>query len=430
MKIKRLANTCTISRMRNGFIRARIIATLKSTKSRLCLCRCLWISLAALSAAACSSSHPPMPGPPCNTVSSENTPVQTSNHAPSPAPDTPLTTTMEPPQKTSPAIVLDNLETWFEDVRHATDTDMLENAFRRQNYDPGPDAYALIANIESDHNGQTAYQFYSYRDSAFIFSLTPDGQENFWPASTVKLTAAVMALLRAESLGIHADDPMTFTDLGDEHHTTLRKLVNDAIIPSDNQAYNALMLFTGLDRANDTYIRDMFRFPTMVLQRRYYRKTPADNLRHSPIFIFEHADKIITVPEEVSSHYFEHVPREANATTLVELAEMIRRVMTRQWLPLNEAHFQILQNALLKAPSCIADGVHKAHPDYKIYNKGGRVIGDDRLEIAYITDNAGHPKYLLALSLPYSETVETRTQEFAWQLIQAVDENHLQADFH
>lgn len=316
---------------------------------------------------------------------------------------------------------LSRLETWYEDVQKATDTTALESAFLRRGYDPGPDAYAFIAKIERRANGEEVYRFYSYRDTAFIFSLTPEGEERFWPASTVKLTASVMALMRAESLGVEADDPVTFTDLGEAHQTTLRALVEAAIIPSDNAAYNALMLFSGLDRANDTYIRETFHFPTMVLQRRYYRKAPEDNLRVSPEFVFEHGSETIRVPSETSRHYFAHVPREANATTLVELAEILRRVMTGQWLTLSASNLSLLRSALLAAPSCIGEGVEKAHPSYKVYNKGGRVIGDDRLEVAYITDEKGTPQYLLALSLPYSEQVEAQTQVFAWQLITAVD---------
>jgi len=317
-------------------------------------------------------------------------------------------------------VQLSSIESWFNDVKLHTNTDYLSQSFAENHYSPGRDAYAFIAQIDVNAMGEERYRFFSYQDTAFTFSLTPDGEERFWPASTVKLTAAVMALMRAEELGVSADDRISFTDLGVETHTTLRKLVRDAIIPSDNLAYNALMLFTGLDRANDDFIRSRFNFPTMVLQRRYQRKSKDDNLRSSPAFSIDHAGTVIVVPEETSTHYFEHVPREANATTLVELAEMLRRVMSGQMISLSVDHLSLLRSALLEAPSCIGEGVKRAVPNAKIYNKGGKVVGDDRLEIAYITDSNDVPLFLLALSLPYSDDVEKKTQEFAWQLIHAV----------
>ena len=374
---------------------------------------CVWLSVVFMS--ACADTQPAAVssvGPGSTVVSGMSSPVDAKLQE---------AQAMEQHVKKLAWTALPRLETWYADVQQVTDTTSLEAAFLRQGYDPGPDAYAFIAKIERRSNGEEVYRFYSYRDTAFVFSLTPEGEERFWPASTVKLTAAVMALMRAESIGVEADDPVTFTDLDEERHTTLRTLVEEAIIPSDNQAYNALMLFAGLDRANDTYIRETFHFPTMVLQRRYYRKAPEDNLRVSPEFVFEHGTEMIRVPSERSTHYFAHVPREANATTLVELAEILRRVMTGTWLTLSASNLSILRGALLAAPSCIGEGVERAHPGYKVYNKGGRVIGDDRLEVAYITDASGTPQYLLALSLPYSEQVEVLTQTFAWQLITAVD---------
>lgn len=382
------------------------------------LSRSLMTAATSLCIMACSSASSQVPANPADSSGAQTAASQPTNMSKD-NPNNPVI----PIQVKTDAIALSNLETWYEDIANATDTATLETAFQRHNYDPGRDAYAFIAKITPHENGTITYRFFSYRDSAFVFSLTEEGEERFWPASTVKLTAAVMALLRAQSLGIAPNDKMTFVDLGVKHQTTLKTLVDAAIIPSDNEAYNSLMLFTGLDRANDVYIRNVFHFPTMVLQRRYHRKDPKDNLRYSPTFTFQHGDETITVPEETSTHYFAHVPREANATTLIELAEMMRRVMTRQWLALSDENFDILQNALLQAPSCIGDGVSKAHPNFKIYNKGGRVIGDDRLEIAYITDEKDIPQYLLALSLPYSDSVEQRTQEFAWHLITAVDES-------
>lgn len=312
---------------------------------------------------------------------------------------------------------------WYAKLEAATDRAYLGEYFRCRGYDPGPDAFVLAARIDKNPDASLAYRFFSLGDSAFVFSMAEDGSERFWPASTVKLAASLLALMRAESLGIGLDDPMSFEDLGVAYQSSLRSLIRDAIVLSLNPPYNMLMLFVGLDRANIDYLRSLLHFPAMVLQRRYERAQSDDHLRLSPQFVVETASGRLEIASESSQHFFAEAPREANALRLAELAEWMRRaVLAHDELPISKSSLDFVMQCLLKAPSCIGTGVAKIlGPEAKIYNKGGRVTGDDRLEVAVIIDETRNIHYLLAISLPHDDDVDAKCDALGEILLEALD---------
>ena len=90
---------------------------------------------------------------------------------------------------------------------------------------------------------------------------------------------------------------------------------------------------------------------------------------------------------------------------------------------LAKSDINMLQRMLLKAPSCIGKGVASAMGEKTlIYNKGGKVIGDDRLEIAFVSSPDKKERYLIALSVPYHADVETDTNKLAQMLINAMQD--------
>ena len=56
---------------------------------------------------------------------------------------------------------------------------------------------------------------------------------------------------------------------------------------------------------------------------------------------------------------------------------------------------------------------HKVLFDAVIFNKGGKVFTDDRLEIAVVSSPDKSERYLIALSTPYYEGVEVETNRLA-----------------
>ncbi len=315
---------------------------------------------------------------------------------------------------------------WYEQTEKMADRTYLAAYFKSIGYQVPDNTYALIAQI--DNASALRMQYYSLNDTAFEFSMTKNGQEKFWPASTVKLAAAVMALLKLNEKGVTSQAVVTMDDIDGHYDGNVETLCRQAIIPSNNLAYNRLMEIAGFDEINEHYLRDVFHFPTMILQRRYQRQHPDDNLRVSPEIHYHEGNIDGVLPQRVSSgKKWPECPRESNCTTLAELAEVMFRVVLheelvkKRRLSLKKSEIERLRDALLKAPSCIGDGVASVMgPTALVFNKGGKVVGDDRLEIAVVSSKDGTERYLLALSMPYYEGVEKETNILAAHLIEAM----------
>ena len=316
---------------------------------------------------------------------------------------------------------------WYKETQRHTNKSYLSEYFNQIHYKAPDHTYALIAPIRVE-KGKLSIQYYSYLNTAFEYSMTKAGEENYWPASTVKLAAAVMALLKLNSYGVNHQTVVSFTDLEGSYNNTVEKLCRDAIIPSNNRAYNRLMEIAGFDEINDYYLPNVFHFPKMVLQRRYVRQHPNDSLRDSPEISYTNGSKSGVIPERHSSGKMRpQCPRESNCTTLAELGEVMFRVVLHEELPKNrrlalpQEDIDMLRDALRKAPSCIGDGVAAAMgSDAIVYNKGGKVTADDRLEIAIVSSPDKQERYLIALSMPYYIGVEKETNRLAKILIRAM----------
>ncbi|MBQ9394412.1 MAG: serine hydrolase, partial [Proteobacteria bacterium] len=227
----------------------------------------------------------------------------------------------------------DDHENWFNRLFSQADRTSLNTLFEKQNYTPPQNSYALIAPIRVQ-NGIPCLEYYSYRDTAFVFSMKMDGEENFWPASTVKLMAAVLALVKLREYNLSSQARLQFNDIEGHFEGTVQMLCREAIIPSNNTAYNRLMEIAGFDQTNDDYLLVWFHFPTMTLQRRYARHHPDDNIRQSPAMLYRENEREGLIPLRTSAGRKRHFcPREGNCMTLAELAEVMMRVVLHRELP-------------------------------------------------------------------------------------------------
>ena len=318
-------------------------------------------------------------------------------------------------------------EHWFHQIFLKADRNWLISYFHQNGWSVPDNTFALIAPVRIQDN-QVQMRYFSYGDTAFEFSMTSNGEERYWPASTVKLTAAVLALIKLNEYGLSSNVSLQFNDVQGHFEGTVRDLCRAAIIPSDNTAYNRLMEIAGFDEINDNYLPDLFHYPTMILQRRYVRQKPGDNIRISPSMMFEEGSKKGTLPYRESSGRTRFMcPRESNCTTLAELGETVFRVVFHELFrdgyrfPIRNEDAEMLIQALKEAPSCIGNGVSEVMGnDAIVYNKGGKVIGDDRLEVGIVSSADGREMYLIALSMPYYEGVESETNLLAKRLIQAM----------
>jgi hypothetical protein len=272
-------------------------------------------------------------------------------------------------------------------------------------YRPPSGTYLLATRVVRGV-GQPGYASYSLRDTAFMYSWG-----RYWPASCVKLMAAVGALRTLKQHGLNGSTWVELEDEDGRFRGPVRLLQRRAIRKSTNTDYNRLMLIAGLDRLNEHYLRARYGLPRMVLQRRYTHPTPTANLRRSPPISFRHGKRSGTLPARQSTRTYARCPQEANCVTLFELQEVVRRVMLHHELPaarrfpIGSKDIKRLHADMLAAPNKFDPGATAAFGTApKVFNKAGRVPGDDHLDSAFIVH--GKERYLLAASVPYSGPYE------------------------
>jgi hypothetical protein len=142
--------------------------------------------------------------------------------------------------------------------------------------------------------------------------------EYFYPASTIKLCAAVGALLRiqelrAEGVPIDADTPMVFhplfegesVDDADESNLAGGKItvaheIRKLFIVSDNRAFNRLLGFVGRDELN-RMMREAGLDSARIAHRLAVGQSREQNRRMPRIDLHPPGGAVFTIPERVSS---------------------------------------------------------------------------------------------------------------------------------
>ena len=333
---------------------------------------------------------------------------------PDAAPDTGVDAS---PDASAPTLRDDGLApgSWSAQVAAATDPDALGAAFTAAGYVPPAGAYAMAARVLPGV-GQPAFRFYSLGDTGFEYS-----PGDYWPASTVKLTAAVGALHFLHGLGLTGAAQVSFTDNDGTYNGTVENIYDLALSISDNVSYNRLVEIAGFDALNDQVLVEANGLPQMVIQRRY---TTGDDLRTSPAITWSEGSLNGVIPQRVGTGQHPECPNEGNCVTLYELLEVMRRVTLHDEIPathrfpLASADVAGLHQALLDATTWLADGATAAlgHP-VTVYNKPGYVPDNDRLDHGLVVDDVTGDRYLIALSLPEATTSEADLSELAEQVL-------------
>jgi len=312
--------------------------------------------------------------------------------------------------------------TWYQQGVAAADRSELQAAFTKAGYAPPQGTYLLAARVEPGL-GQPAFQLLSLAETGLAFS-----QGNYWPASTVKVTAAVGALWTLSKHGLSGAASVSFTDDDGSYSGTVKNLYEKALSVSDNVAYNRLMEIGGFDEINDQYLVPATSLPKMVLQRRYTKPLPSSDLRTSPAISYTEGAKSGTIPQRVGVGQHPSCPQSGNCVTLFELLDVLRRVTLHAELPqadrfpLSDADVSGIKAALLVAdkgflePGASQALGHKA----KIENKPGQVSTDDRLDHALIQDTVTGERFLIAWSMPYSTTSSAAASELTRQTLLAL----------
>jgi hypothetical protein len=155
----------------------------------------------------------------------------------------------------------------------------------------------LYTQIDRNKNNQLSFRSYSYR---------VDAKQYFYPASTVKLPAAVLTLEKLNDLGIAGLSKYTSLRI-DSAYSGQTEVTNDSsaqnLLPSiahyikkiflvsDNEAYNRLYEFLGQRELNERLWQKGFK--DLKLTRRLEIALSAEENRHTNPFTFYEGDKII-----------------------------------------------------------------------------------------------------------------------------------------
>ena len=223
--------------------------------------------------------------------------------------------------------------------------------------------------------------------------------DDFWPASSIKVLAALGALDFARSLGFTGAATIAFDD--GLPSQTLRSIYEPAIRDSSNYDYDLLVRIAGLDHLNDVFLAARNGFPVTSINRSY-GGLPFDK---SPAMVFEEGGRRAYVPVRTSNRAPEC---EGNCSNLFEMAESVRRIVLHDDIPLEQrfaldaTDVKALAAALEKAEGFFEGSVSRVlGAGAKVWSKPGDAAELDCLDVAFIQSRTGR-RFLVAASVPHS----------------------------
>ena len=300
-----------------------------------------------------------------------------------------------PPQPGEPPLRDDGLSGrfgWRDQVRRALDRDTLPAAFAARGWalPAGSEVYAarVVEGVEGP-----AYVFYEAGGGAF--------SRDFWPASTIKVLAALGALDRLGAMGFTGDAVVAF-DTG--YTDRVGAILDRAILWSSNEDYDRSVRIAGFDRLNDVFLVPSRGLPDTVIQRSY----AGFGVREVPGFTLTEGTHRERVPAHASTSPDRCPPRDGNCTNLFELTEGVRRILLRHEIPeeerfdVSETDLAHLEDSLCGAtPSFFAEGATRAfRTPPRICHKPGWVPNNDCLDHGLVEDPRTGARFLLAAAVP------------------------------
>ncbi len=254
---------------------------------------------------------------------------------------------------------------------------------------PGAGVYAAKVTKEA---GGLAYEDYQAGVGAL--------GSNFWPASSIKVLAAIAALEYVGQQGFTGAATVAF---GNGAPRTIRSIYDDAIRISDNAAYDLLVEVAGLDYLNGTFLTPARGFPVTVIQRSY---TIGGNLRVNPAITLTEGGRKVVIPARTGR--VDASCPQGQCSNLFEMSESVRRLVLHNEIPAAErfklapADVAGLNSALLGAEGWFEPAVARVlGSGARIYGKPGQVPGRDCLDVVLIERN--NQRILLSATVPESQ---------------------------
>ncbi|HEV3498280.1 MAG TPA: hypothetical protein VHA34_18235, partial [Actinomycetes bacterium] len=267
----------------------------------------------------------------------------------------------------------------------------LEGALATAGYRLPPGAGVYAAKVTKEAGG-LAYEDYQ----AGVGALGDD----FWPASSIKVLAAVAALEYVGQQGFTGSATVAF---GNGPPRTIRSIYDAAIRISDNAAYDLLVELAGLDYLNGTFLTPARGFPVTVIQRSY---TIGGNLRVNPAITLTEGGRKVVIPARTGR--VDASCPQGQCSNLFEMSESVRRLVLHNEIPPAE-RFNLaagdvagLNSALLGAEGWFEPAVARVlGGGARIYGKPGQVPGRDCLDVVLVERN--NQRILLSATVPEAQ---------------------------
>lgn len=295
---------------------------------------------------------------------------------------------------------------WDEQAARIIDRSSLADSFAASGYLLPTGASLYIARIV-DGVDQPAYELYEAGGGAFTV--------DFWPASTIKLLAAVAALELVGARGFTGAATMTW-DSG--YSDVLASIIDRALRDSSNADYDRTLRVSGLDWLNTDFLTAERGFPSVVITSSYGGLP----VRDIPGLTLSEGTSRDFIPARTTTGDYGR-----NDTDLFDLVEGLRRVLQHQELPaahrfaLGDADVARLREALCgSSVKYFRTGASSVlGVDASVCNKYGYVPTDECLDQALIESADGAERYLLAAVIP-ATSCDARLNAIAEQTLRAV----------
>jgi len=224
--------------------------------------------------------------------------------------------------------------------------------------------------------------------------------QGFWPASSIKVLAALGALEFVAKMGFTGAATVTFA--GSNTTRTLQSIYDAALRLSSNTDYDLLVEVAGVDWLNREFLTPARGFPITVIQRSY----AGGNLMTTPAMTLAEGVRRVTVPARAGT--VDKVCAQGNCSDLFEMSESVRRVVLNDEIP-EADRFRIsrsdvvgVSNALLGADGYFSPAVTRVlGAGARVYSKPGFVPNLDCLDITYV--EAKGVRLLLSASVPMEQ---------------------------
>ena len=254
-------------------------------------------------------------------------------------------------------------------------------------FPPGASVYAAKVTKEA---GGLAYEDFEGGGGAL--------GRDFWPASSIKVLAALGAL---EFVGQQGFTGAATVSFGDGAPRTIRSIYDAAVRISSNSDYDLLVELAGVDWLNKEFLSPARGFPVTVIQRSY---TVGGNLRSTPAITLTEGSRKAVIPARNGK--VDTDCRQGQCSDLLEMSESVRRVVLHNEIPeaerfrLAPADVTGLTAALLGAEGWFEPAVARVlGTGARIYGKPGQVSSRDCLDVTLIEGRSGQ-RLLLSATVP------------------------------